>query len=127
MNNLRVAAITLLLTSHMAYAGMVGTIHTTSAECHWSGNIAVSTKVGHLDDAGNCIYTAETRAHGVDYCGPFELNGWMLGQQVGGGYNCAATHVHSNVNQLDALDEYKIASDGGHYVNSAPKDGHVRI
>ncbi len=101
-------------------------IHTTMLQSSWCGNLSVSTKVGNL--SGNqCIYSKETPPQGVDFCEPLHLNGTMLKNIVGAGFDCAATHVHSNVTGHDGLDEYKLISKDGYYVDTIPSKGNINL
>ncbi len=103
-----------------------GYIHTTTLQSRWCGNLAVSTKVGKLSDSGQCIYQKETAAVGFDGCDPLHLNGGYLELNAGKGFNCAATHVHSNSEGWDGLDEYQLISDSnGHYVNTVANQGNI--
>jgi hypothetical protein len=101
-------------------------IHTTTLQSSWCGNLAVSTKVGKRDNSGKCIYQKETTAQGFDGCDPLHLNGGLLALNAGQGFNCAATHVHSNAMGSDGLDEYQLISDSnGHYVNTVANQGNI--
>ena len=103
-----------------------GTIHVTHAKARWCGNLGVSTKVGNKNTNGNCVYVKETPPNGFDTCGPFNLHGYRLEQIVGTGFNCAATHVHSNVFGEDGLDEYTLISDkDGHYIYTEPYENTI--
>lgn len=106
----------------------VGTIHTTTVTSSWCGNLAVSTKLGKKSENGACVYEKETNATGFDYCGPFQLNAYFLERNTGLGFNCAATHVHSNVNGRDGIDEYMlILDDQGHYIGTRNPTGHIDL
>src|SRR6185437_1040367 len=83
-----------------------GAIHVTTVKSSWCGNIAVSTKIGTMSDSGKCNYVKETPEQGFDSCGPFQLNGAFLEKNAGSGFNCAATHIRSNVTLHEGLDEY---------------------
>jgi len=103
-------------------------IHATTLESGWCENLAVSTKVGHLSDSGQCIYQRETTPQGFGGCGPLSLDGVLLESSVGQGFNCAATHVHSNIMSRDGFDEYKLISDSsGHYVNTESNKGNINL
>lgn len=105
-----------------------GPIHTTTLESTWCGNLAVSTKVGKLSSSGKCTYLKETQVHPHDSCDALELNGFLLQQDAGSGFNCAATHVHSNVTGLDGLDEYNlIVNSKGEFVNTTPSRGNINL
>lgn len=106
----------------------IDTIHTTTVVSSWCGNLAVSTKLGNKSENGQCIYFKETAASGFDTCGPFQLNSYFLEKNAGLGFNCAATHVHSNVTGYDGFDEYiLILDDGGHYRNTQDSKGNVEL
>jgi hypothetical protein len=110
------------------YVNAPGYIHSTTIKSQWCGNLGVSTKVGHLSDAGKCIYEKETASEGVDTCDPLLLNGYLLELNAGSGFNCAATHVHSNVTGHDGLDEYLLISDDNHrYVNTKLDSGDINL
>lgn len=103
-------------------------IHVTTIQSSWCGNLAVSTKVGILTDSGKCNYIKETQAHGVDSCEALQLNGYLLERNAGSGFNCAATHVHSNETNRDGLDEYTLITDkSGHYINTTPTQGNINL
>lgn len=105
-----------------------GIIHTTTLQSSWCGNLAVSTKMGKLTDSGRCIYQKETQVQGFDSCEPLKLHGGMLERNAGSGFNCAATHVYSNVTGHDGLDEYTLISDSdGHYINTVFDQGNINL
>lgn len=105
-----------------------GTIHLTTLRSSWCGNLSISTKVGKLSSAGTCVYSKETPPEGRDSCDPLELNGFLLQKNAGAGFNCAATHVHSNVTGHDGLDEYGLVVDSeGNYVNTSPGHGNIDL
>lgn len=105
-----------------------GTIHVTTLQNSWCGNLAVSTKVGTMTQSGKCMYVKETQAHGVDTCDALQLNGALLERNAGSGFNCAATHVYSNVTERDGLDEYTLITDNdGHYINTTPNRGNINL
>jgi hypothetical protein len=103
-------------------------IHVTIIQSSWCGNLAVSTKVGNMTDSGKCNYIKETQTQGVDTCDALQLHGGRLEQNAGSGFNCAATHVHSDVIERDGLDEYILITDkNGHYINTTPHQGHINL
>jgi hypothetical protein len=105
-----------------------GPIHVTTIQSSWCWNLAVSTKVGILTDSGKCNYIKETQAQGVDTCDALQLNGYRLERNAGSGFNCAATHVHSNETNRDGLDEYTLIADkSGHYINTTPTQGNINL
>jgi hypothetical protein len=98
-----------------------GIIHMTTVQDAWCGNMAVSKKVGHKIKNGRCVYVKETAVRAYDTCGPFRLNAYSLEMNAGKGFNCAATHVYSNVTHHVGLDEYMLISDEeGHYIHTEP-------
>jgi hypothetical protein len=111
-----------------AHSFTFGIIHTTTIQSSWCGNLAVSTKVGKLSDSGECTYLKETQAQAFDTCDPLQLNGGLLEQNIGLGFNCAATHAHSNVTGHDGLDKYTLILDSnGHYTNTTPNQGNINL
>lgn len=105
-----------------------GTIHITTLQSSWCGNLAVSTKVGKMTDSGTCTYLKETPVQAFDTCDPLQLNGAFLEKNAGLGFNCAATHVHSNVTGHDGFDEYTLIVDNnGHYINTTPHQGNINL
>jgi hypothetical protein len=123
-----------ILFSNVMYAGEysiqtnAGAIHTTMVKSSsFCANLAVSTKVGIKSGNGQCAYQKETTPDGFDSC-VFYLNSYYLEQSIGLGFNCAATHVHSNLTDSDDIDEYQLISNGsGHYTGTNPSQGSVKI
>lgn len=103
-----------------------GTIHTVKVIKGWCGNLAISTKVGYLNDS-KCEYVKETTPYGYDGCIQY-LNGGLLEDKVGIGYTCAATHIKSNVDGKEALDEFLMILDQkGHYLGTQPNYSEVEL
>lgn len=103
-----------------------GTIHTIKIIKGWCGNLAISTKVGYIEN-GSCHYQKETIPYGYDGCTQY-LNGGLLEQKVGRGYQCAATHIKSNVNGSEAVDEFRLNLDkDGHYIGTQPPYSEIEL
>ncbi|MBA2648649.1 MAG: hypothetical protein H0U75_03440 [Legionella sp.] len=118
----------LVATGHAHEYGTTEGIHRTDLTSTWCGNLILSTKVGKKTANGVCNYTFETVSTGVDYCGPFYLNAFLLEKNAGLGFDCAATHVYSNVSKKDGLDEYLLLADeNGHYIDTHKPTGHINL
>jgi len=105
-----------------------GLIHKTTTHYKQCFEMRFSTKVGNLVN-GKCAYTKETPVDSRDDC-DVELSGFRLQQEVGLGYNCAATHVQHQVDKkiLDGLDEFKlVVNSEGEYVGSTPEAGDIYL
>jgi len=117
----------LLFLSTSVFANL-GPIHVTTIQSSWCGNLQASTKVGTLSESGQCIYKKETSPEGFDNCDPLDLNGAYLEINAGTGFNCAATHVHSNETGHDGFDEFKLIVDkNGHYMNTQSSTGNINL
>jgi hypothetical protein len=101
-------------------------IHTTKIVEGWCGNLLINTKLGHIKD-GRCDYEKETIANGYDGCEQ-KLDGWMLKQNAGPGYNCGATQIHSMVTGSNAIDPYLLISNTeGIYQNTVPSYAEIKL
>jgi hypothetical protein len=85
----------------------------------------ISTKMGHLVN-NTCQYEAETPPMVASGCmvspyGVFKLDGGVLESEIGNKWDCAATHLVTQIGSKEAVSAFKlIKNDQNHFVNSDP-------
>jgi hypothetical protein len=115
-----------LATEYKPSQALIGTIHTIKLTKGYCSYLEVSTKVGNLVNRV-CQYEKETPPYAYDTC-TLKLNAGVLEVNAGKGYQCAATHIRSNVTGDEKLDEFKlIVNNDGHYIGSQPAYSEIEL
>lgn len=93
-------------------------------------DIYLSTKVGKLKDDQTCQYLAETQSTAFQICGQktFNLDGEMLRQSVGEGYECGASHaVLNNSTNVEGFDPFNLIIRDDAYAATLPFEGTILL